>query len=41
LIPEAAYERESEWVRQLDGFDAEQKIFERRLEQPLEWPARV
>lgn len=39
LIPEAAYERESEWVRQLDGFDAAEKILERRLEQPLEWPA--
>jgi glutamate formiminotransferase len=38
LIPEAAYERDSEWVRQLDGFDPERKILERRLEQPLEWP---
>ncbi|HEY0759241.1 MAG TPA: glutamate formimidoyltransferase [Acidisarcina sp.] len=39
LIPEAAYEQESEWVRQLDGFDPGKKILERRLEQPLEWPA--
>lgn len=39
LIPEAAYERDSDWVRQLDGFDPAQKIFERRLEQPLDWPA--
>ena len=38
LIPEAAYERDSEWVRQLDGFDPADKILERRLEKPLEWP---
>ena len=41
LIPEAAYERESDWVRQLDGFDPGRKILERRLEHPLEWPART
>jgi glutamate formiminotransferase / 5-formyltetrahydrofolate cyclo-ligase len=43
LIPEAAYERNSEWVRLLhesDGFDPEKKILERRLEQPLNWPER-
>ncbi len=38
LIPEAALERNSEWVRLLDGFDPEQKVLERRLEQPLAWP---
>ena len=38
LIPEAACERESEWMRQLDGFDAQTKILERRLEHPLAWP---
>ena len=38
LIPEAACERESEWMRQLVGFDPETKILERRLTQPLEWP---
>ena len=38
LIPEAACERESEWMRQLIGFDAQAKILERRLEAPLEWP---
>jgi glutamate formiminotransferase / 5-formyltetrahydrofolate cyclo-ligase len=41
LIPEAAVERNSEWVRLLhefDGFDPEKKILERRLEQPLAWP---
>ena len=31
LIPEAACERESEWMRQLSGFDDETKILERRL----------
>ena len=39
LIPEAACERESEWMRQLVGFDEETKILERRLKRPLTWPA--
>ncbi len=38
LIPEAAFERESEWMRQLNGFDPETKILERRLSAPLVWP---
>jgi glutamate formiminotransferase len=38
LIPEAACERESEWMRQLSGFDPETKILERRLQAPLAWP---
>jgi len=38
LIPEAACERESEWMRQLDRFDPETKILERRLRSPLGWP---
>jgi len=38
LIPEAACERESEWMRQLSGFDPETKILERRLGSPLNWP---
>jgi glutamate formiminotransferase len=38
LIPEAACERESEWMRQLSGFDPETKILERRLRSPLNWP---
>jgi glutamate formiminotransferase len=38
LIPEAACERESEWMRQLSEFDDETKILERRLESPLSWP---
>ncbi len=38
LIPEAACERESEWMRQLVGFDEQTKILERRLGAPLAWP---
>jgi glutamate formiminotransferase / 5-formyltetrahydrofolate cyclo-ligase len=38
LIPEAAYERESDWIRQLSGFDPQTKILERRLTAPLKWP---
>jgi glutamate formiminotransferase len=38
LVPEAACERESEWMRQLVGFDPATKILERRLETPLDWP---
>jgi glutamate formiminotransferase / 5-formyltetrahydrofolate cyclo-ligase len=38
LIPEAACERESAWMRQLSGFDAQAKILEHRLGNPLPWP---
>lgn len=38
LIPEAACERESDWMRLLVGFDSETKILERRLADPLSWP---
>jgi glutamate formiminotransferase len=38
LIPEAACERESEWMRQLIGFDPQTKVLERRLGAPLAWP---
>jgi glutamate formiminotransferase len=41
LIPEAACERDSEWMRQLCGFDAQTKILERRLADPLAWPGRA
>lgn len=40
LIPEAACERESEWMRQLVGFDEETKVLERRLARPLAWPMK-
>jgi glutamate formiminotransferase len=38
LIPEAACERDSAWMRQLAEFDAETRILERRLESPIAWP---
>jgi glutamate formiminotransferase len=38
LIPEAACERDSEWMRQLNGFDPQTKILEYRLAAPLSWP---
>jgi glutamate formiminotransferase len=38
LIPEAAFERESDWIRQLNGFNPQTKILERRLGAPLAWP---
>ncbi len=38
LIPEAALERNSHWMRLLDGFQEDQKVLERRLEKPLAWP---
>jgi len=38
LVPEAACERESEWMRQLVGFDEETKILEHCLNRPLAWP---
>lgn len=38
LIPEAACERESEWMRQLRGFDPKAKVLEHRLKAPLAWP---
>ena len=38
LIPEEAYEPNSEWVRQTLDFDPERKVLERRLRHPLEWP---
>jgi glutamate formiminotransferase len=38
LIPEAACERDCEWMRQLIGFDEETKVLERRLKHPLAWP---
>lgn len=39
LLPEAAAERESEWLRLFHEFDPEEKILERKLERPLPWPA--
>jgi glutamate formiminotransferase len=38
LIPQAAYEPDSEWVRQITGFDADNKVLERKLHSPITWP---
>ncbi len=38
LVPEAAAERESEWLRHFYQFDPEEKILERKLNHPLAWP---
>jgi glutamate formiminotransferase len=38
LIPEAAYEPDSEWVRQIAGFDPDGKVLERKLHAPIDWP---
>jgi glutamate formiminotransferase / 5-formyltetrahydrofolate cyclo-ligase len=38
LIPELAYEPNAEWVRQTLQFDPEDKILERRLRHPMDWP---
>ena len=39
LVPEAAAERESEWLRLFHEFDPEEKILERKLQHPIAWPA--
>jgi glutamate formiminotransferase / 5-formyltetrahydrofolate cyclo-ligase len=41
LIPEAACERDSEWMRQLTRFDPAAKILEHRLAVPLDWPGKA
>jgi len=38
LIPERACERDSDWMRQLVGFEDEPKVLEHRLGSPLAWP---
>ena len=38
LLPEAACERNSEWMRQLIGFDPQTRVLENRLAHPLTWP---
>jgi glutamate formiminotransferase / 5-formyltetrahydrofolate cyclo-ligase len=38
LIPEAAYEPDSEWVHQITGFDPAGKVLERKLHAPIAWP---
>lgn len=39
LIPEAAFEDGAEWIARIPDFDPALKVVERRLENPLSWPA--
>lgn len=38
LIPEEAFEPNADWVRQIVGFNPEERVLERRLLHPLAWP---
>ncbi len=38
LIPQDAYAAEAAWIQQIPEFDADQKILERKLLQPMMWP---
>jgi glutamate formiminotransferase len=38
LIPQASYEPDSEWVRQIAGFNPDDKVLERKLNSPIAWP---
>ena len=38
LLPEAAFNPNEAWVRQIEGFDAAARVLERRLAKPLPWP---
>ena len=38
LIPEEAFDPDAAWVRGIPGFDPADKVLERRLRHPLDWP---
>ena len=38
LIPEEAYVPNADWVRQILQFDPEEKVLERKLKHPIDWP---
>jgi glutamate formiminotransferase len=38
LIPQEAFEPNADWVRQIVGFNLEERVLERRLLHPLAWP---
>jgi glutamate formiminotransferase len=38
LIPEAALSADAAWTKQIPDFDPDQKILERKLQNPLAWP---
>jgi glutamate formiminotransferase len=39
LIPEDAYTADAAWMRAIPNFNPDEKILERKLTHPLEWPA--
>ncbi len=39
LLPETAYEATAAWLQEIPSFDPAEKILERRLEQPMDWPS--
>jgi glutamate formiminotransferase len=41
LVPEDAFGEELAWVREIPGFVAEEKVLERKLHSPMEWPTGV
>jgi glutamate formiminotransferase len=41
LLPEQAFERDSEWVRLIKQFEPKERILERRLQEPLDWPVEI
>ena len=38
LIPQDAYDPDAAWIKHVRDFDPEQKILERKLLQPMDWP---
>jgi glutamate formiminotransferase len=38
LIPETSYEEGAEWIQRIPNFDPNEKVVERRLKHPLDWP---
>ncbi len=38
LIPEDAFDPSAVWVSEIPGFVAEEKVLERKLKRPLDWP---
>jgi len=38
LIPEEAYVPNADWVRQIPQFNPEEKVLERKLKHPIDWP---
>jgi glutamate formiminotransferase len=40
LIPQEAYEADAEWAKEVRNFDPAEKVLERRLEDPMAWPAQ-